>query len=130
PRMRSFAKPGFAAGPCLLKDTLQLSAFAKNNFFMGHAAMLINEGLPNVIVEQLRRFGLSDLRVAILGMAFKGNSDDTRESLAYKLRNLLLIEAKEVLCTDPYVRDPRLVPLQTAIESADIVILGAPHSVY
>ncbi len=129
PRMRSFARPGFAAGPCLLKDTLQLGAFAKNNFFMGHAAMLINEGLPNFIVEQLRRFGLSDLRVAILGMAFKANSDDARESLSYKLRNLLLVEAKEVLCTDPYVKDPTLVPLQTAI-GADVVILGAPHSVY
>src|SRR5271156_2821312 len=87
PRMRSFARPGFAAGPCLLKDTLQLSAFAENNFFMGHAAMLINEGLPNFMVEQLRPFGLSDMSVAILGMAFKGNSDDTRESLSYKLRN-------------------------------------------
>jgi UDP-N-acetyl-D-mannosaminuronic acid dehydrogenase len=130
PRMKAFAQPGFAAGPCLLKDTLQLSAFAKNNFFMGHAAMLINEGLPNFIVEQLRKYGLSDLRVAILGMAFKGNSDDTRESLSYKLRNLLLVEAKEVICTDPYVPGPGLVPLQDAIDQADVVVLGAPHSVY
>jgi UDP-N-acetyl-D-mannosaminuronic acid dehydrogenase len=130
PRMKSFAKPGFAAGPCLLKDTLQLGAFAKNNFFLGHAAMLINEGLPNFVVEQLRRFDLSDLRIALLGMAFKGNSDDSRESLSYKLRNLLLVEAKEVFCTDPYVSDPGFVSLETAIENADIVILGAPHSVY
>jgi UDP-N-acetyl-D-mannosaminuronic acid dehydrogenase len=130
PRMKSFARPGFAAGPCLLKDTLQLSAFAKNNFFMGHAAMLINEGLPNFIVEQLRRYNISDLNVAILGMAFKGDSDDHRESLSYKLRNLLLLEAKSVLCTDPYVADPGLVSLDTAIERADIVILGAPHSMY
>lgn len=130
PRMKSFARPGFAAGPCLLKDTLQLSAFAKNNFFMGHAAMLINEGLPNFIVEQLRRYNIADLSVAILGMAFKGDSDDHRESLSYKLRNLLLLEAKSVFCTDPYVADPGLVPLDTAIERADIVILGAPHSMY
>jgi UDP-N-acetyl-D-mannosaminuronic acid dehydrogenase len=130
PRMKSFAKPGFAAGPCLLKDTLQLGAFAKNNFFLGHAAMLINEGLPNFVVEQLRKFDLSDMRVAILGMAFKGNSDDARESLSYKLRNLLLIESKEVLCTDPYVQDSAFVPLEVAMERADVLILGAPHSVY
>ena len=55
PRMKSFAKAGFAAGPCLLKDTLQLSAFSGNNFFLGHSAMLVNEGLPNFIVNQLRR---------------------------------------------------------------------------
>ena len=130
PRMKSFARPGFAAGPCLLKDTLQLGAFAKNNFFLGHAAMLINEGLPNFIVDQLRAQGLSEKRVAILGMAFKADSDDTRESLSCKLRNLLRVQAKEVLCSDPYVQEPYLVPLETALEKADIVILGVPHSVY
>jgi UDP-N-acetyl-D-mannosaminuronic acid dehydrogenase len=130
PRMKNFAKPGFAAGPCLLKDTLQLSAFAKSNFFMGHAAMLINEGLPNFIVEQLRHADLFKRCVAILGMAFKADSDDSRESLSYKLRNLLKLEAREVICTDPYVRDPDLVSLQIAVERADVIILGVPHSVY
>jgi len=130
PRMRSFARPGFAAGPCLLKDTLQLSAFAENNFFMGHAAMLVNEGLPNYIVSHLRQSGVENHCVAILGMAFKAESDDVRDSLSYKLRNLLTVCAKEVLCTDPYVSEPGLVPLQTAIDRADFIVLGAPHSVY
>jgi UDP-N-acetyl-D-mannosaminuronic acid dehydrogenase len=130
PRMKSFARAGFAAGPCLLKDTLQLSAFSGNNFFMGHAAMLVNEGLPNFVVSQLRNFGLRDKTVAILGMAFKGDSDDKRESLSYKLRKLLVLESKEVLCTDPYVGDADFVPLEDAIQRADIIILGAPHTVY
>jgi len=130
PRMKHFAKAGFAAGPCLLKDTLQLAAFAKNSFFLGHSAMLVNEGLPNFIVDQLRPFGLAEKRVAILGMAFKGDSDDIRESLSYKLRNVLQVEAKEVLCTDPYVSSQDLVPLEAALNGSDIVILGAPHSVY
>jgi UDP-N-acetyl-D-mannosaminuronic acid dehydrogenase len=130
PRMRSFARAGFAAGPCLLKDTLQLAAFTGNNFFMGHAAMLINEGLPNFIVNQLRPFELAKRRVAILGMAYKGDSDDKRDSLSYKLRKLLEVEACEVLCTDPYVQDSSLVPLEEALNRADVIILGAPHSVY
>jgi len=130
PRMRSFARAGFAAGPCLLKDTLQLSAFSGNSFFMGHAAMLINEGLPNFIVNQLRAHDLPNRRIAILGMAFKADSDDYRESLSYKLRHLLEVEAKEVLCSDPYVPDATLVPLELALGCADTVILGAPHSVY
>jgi UDP-N-acetyl-D-mannosaminuronic acid dehydrogenase len=129
PRMRSFARPGFAAGPCLLKDTLQLSTFANNNFFLGHAAMLVNEGLPNFIVGQLRHEGLAGRTVAILGMAFKAESDDIRDSLSFKLRKLLESEGVEVLCTDPYVQEASFVSLKEALE-ADIIILGAPHSVY
>jgi UDP-N-acetyl-D-mannosaminuronic acid dehydrogenase len=130
PRMRSFARAGFAAGPCLVKDTLQLSAFSGNAFFMGHAAMLINESLPNFIVDQLRPHGLAEKRVAILGMAFKAESDDIRDSLSYKLKKLLEVAAREVLCSDPYVQDPDLVSAQDAIKRADIVILGAPHARY
>src|SRR6202453_715131 len=131
PRMKSFAKAGFAAGPCLLKDTLQLSAFSGNNFFLGHSAMLVNEGLPNFVVNQLRQQqNLRDKVVAILGMAFKGESDDKRESLSYKLRKLLMLEAKEVLCTDPYVVDPKLVPLEDAWHRAAVTLLEAPHAAY
>jgi UDP-N-acetyl-D-mannosaminuronic acid dehydrogenase len=68
--------------------------------------------------------------VAVLGMAFKGESDDKRESLSYKLRKLLMVEAKEVLCTDPYVVDSKLVPLGEALRRADVIILGAPHAAY
>lgn len=131
PRTGGFAKAGFAAGPCLLKDTMQLAAFANNNFFLGHAAMLINEGLPNFIIQKLKE--KNDLKtkiVGILGMAFKGDSDDSRESLSYKLKKILTIEAGEVLCSDPLVKDDRFVPAEVLVEKADIIVLGAPHSEY
>jgi UDP-N-acetyl-D-mannosaminuronic acid dehydrogenase len=130
PRMNSFARAGFAAGPCLLKDTLQLSAFSGNHFFMGHAAMLVNEGLPNFVVAQLRKTGIAGKKVAILGMAFKADSDDKRESLSYKLRKLLIFEAEEVLCSDPFIHDPDFLPLEEAVGRADIIVFGAPHSAY
>ncbi|MHB8734312.1 MAG: nucleotide sugar dehydrogenase [Terriglobales bacterium] len=130
PRMTSFAGAGFAAGPCLLKDTLQLSTFAGNSFFLGHAAMLVNEGLPNFLLSTLQPLGLRSLQIAILGMAFKADSDDKRDSLSYKMRRVLEMEAREVRCTDPYVSDPTLVSLEHALEGADVVVLGTPHRVY
>jgi UDP-N-acetyl-D-mannosaminuronic acid dehydrogenase len=131
PRASDLPMPGFAAGPCLLKDTMQLAAFNKNNFVLGHTAMLINEGLPLYLVSRLEHtVDLSSATVGILGMAFKGDSDDPRESLAYKLRKILLLAAHRVACTDPYVRDPRLLPLADVLEQSDVLVIAAPHRVY
>jgi UDP-N-acetyl-D-mannosaminuronic acid dehydrogenase len=131
PRLKTFAKAGLAAGPCLFKDTMQLSAFSGNNFFLGHAAMLVNEGLPGFIVDSIKhKYKLSNKTVAVLGMAFKGNNDDPRESLSYKLKKQLEVEAGTVLCHDPYVKDPRFVSLDEIKKNADIVVLAAPHSDY
>jgi UDP-N-acetyl-D-mannosaminuronic acid dehydrogenase len=131
PRAKGFPKPGFAAGPCLFKDTMQLNAFSNNQFSLGNSAMFVNEGLPNFLIQMLKReYNLKEKIISILGMAFKAESDDRRESLSYKLRKLLLIEAKKVLCTDEYIKDSRFVSLEEAIKKSDIVIIGAPHNVY
>ena len=53
PRLPSIPRPGFAAGPCLVKDTMQLSAFARNQFGLGHAAMMINEGLVLHVIDDI-----------------------------------------------------------------------------
>lgn len=130
-RAKDLPKAGFAAGPCLLKDTVQLSTFCNNTFFLGHSAMLVNEGFPAYIVNKLKaKYDLHVKVVGIIGMAFKGDSDDPRWSLAYKLRKILEIECREVLVSDPYVKDDRIIPLDQVVEKSDILILGAPHKVY
>ena len=132
PRAADLPGPGFAAGPCLFKDTMQLSAFTADHFPLGQAAMQVNEGLPAYIVSALeRRYGgLQGKTVGILGMAFKSESDDPRASLSYKLRKLLNWAGARVLATDPYVRDDRLVPLDAVLSESDILVLGAPHKAY
>jgi len=132
PRAADLPSPGFAAGPCLFKDTMQLAAFTSDHFPLGQAAMQVNEGLPAYIVSALeRRYGgLGGKTVGILGMAFKAESDDIRASLSYKLRKLLTWAGATVLCTDPYVADDRLVPLDRVIAESDLLILGAPHRDY
>ncbi len=132
PRAADLPGPGFAAGPCLFKDTMQLAAFTADHFPLGQAAMQVNEGLPAYIVSALeRRYGgLQGKTVGILGMAFKSESDDTRASLSYKLRKLLAWAGARVLATDPYVRDDRLVSLDCVLSESDVLILGAPHNAY
>jgi UDP-N-acetyl-D-mannosaminuronic acid dehydrogenase len=68
--------------------------------------------------------------VGILGMAFKANHDDPRDSLAYKLRKILEMEAGEVLCTDVYIQDPHFVPVADLVRRSQVVILAAPHREY
>jgi UDP-N-acetyl-D-mannosaminuronic acid dehydrogenase len=130
-RVDSLPKAGLAAGPCLLKDTMQLAAFSNNNFMLGHAAMLINEGQPQFIVNMLkRRVSLRDKTVGLLGMTFKADCDDTRDSLSFKLRHLLMLEAKKVMLHDPFLDGPDYYALDAVLGRADVIVIGVPHSIY
>ncbi len=132
PRAADLPGPGFAAGPCLFKDTMQLAAFTSDHFPLGQAAMQINEGMPAYIVSALeRRHGsLRGRTIGILGMAFKAESDDIRASLSFKLRKLLEWAGARVLCADPYVDDERLIPLADVLAGSEIIVIGAPHRAY
>ncbi|MGH7760713.1 MAG: nucleotide sugar dehydrogenase [Candidatus Dormibacteraceae bacterium] len=131
PRAQDLPGPGFAAGPCLLKDTMQLSAYTPDHFPMGQAAMQINEGLPNYIVDTLNsRRPLQGRTLGILGMAFKGESDDPRASLSYKVRKLAQFKGARVLCTDPFIEDPSFDSLAKVLSQSDILVIAAPHRAY
>ncbi len=132
PRADDLPNAGFSAGPCLFKDTMQLAAFSNNNFALGHSAMLVNEGLPLYLVSKLeQKYDLGNMNIGILGAAFKGESDDIRSSLSYKLKKILEFKAKKVLMTDPYVTvDEGLKSLDNTIRHSDLLIVAAPHNVY
>ena len=132
PRAADFPAAGFTAGPCLFKDTMQLAAFSNNTFALGNSAMMINEGLPLYLVERLsKQFDLGNTKVGLLGMAFKGESDDNRSSLAYKLKRILKFKSGGVLTADPYVKnDLELVSEERVLAESDVVIISAPHLRY
>src|ERR1700730_12750259 len=114
PRAADLPGAGLTAGPCLLKDTMQITAFAENRFTLGHAAVMVNEGVPLYILGKLeQRFDLTSLTVGVLGMAFKAESDDPRSSLSYKMKRILTGKAARLLCTDPYaIDDPDIWPFE------------------
>ena len=132
PRAEAMPSAGFAAGPCLLKDTMQLLSFSRNNFSIGNSSMLVNEGMVLYLIDKLeKKFNLRKKNVGLLGMAFKAECDDARSSLSYKMKKILSTKVKKLYCTDPYVKtDNNLSTLESTIKNSDILILCVPHKKY
>ena len=131
PRANGYKSPGFAAGPCLFKDTMQLASFFDHQFTMGHSAMLVNEGLATFAVNKtLQIFGgkLWNKTIGILGMTFKANNDDIRESLSFKVKKGLEFNGATVIWHDPYLQDS--TELEELINKSDCLVLGTPHKEY
>ena len=131
PRAANLPKPGFAAGPCLVKDTHQLNYYYQNNFELGKSALQVNENLPDFLVLQMKkRFNLKNLTIGILGMTFKGNVDDFRDSLSFKLLESLKKVAKNVICADALIQKDFFVPENQILEDSDVIIIATPHDQY
>lgn len=131
PRAKDLPRSGFAAGPCLLKDTMQLSAFSRKSFTFGAEAMLTNETLPDVLINNLKlKMNIQNKKVGILGMAFKKDNDDARDSLAFKLKKKLEYEGCKVLCSDEFIKKSNFVTTKQLLQKCKIIFLGCPHTKY
>lgn len=124
------AQPGFTAGTCLRKD-FAFSEERSNAPGMLLAVSRVNESVPNFLVQGMKRRigngGLRGKKVAVLGLAFKRDTDDERDSLAHKLVRLLERELADVAVHDPHVASPTQ-PLDEALRDADVVVVAANHS--
>ena len=122
---------GFTAGPCLLKDTMQLSSFYNHKFLLGHSAMSINEGIPKFIINELsKKYNLKKKIVGVLGLTFKSETDDIRDSLAFKLLKLLKSKKIKTLQSDEFYKSKNNIDKKYLIKKSDIIILSAPHKAY
>ena len=132
-RNKSMPKAGFAAGPCLYKDTAQLNAFLKNSFTLGKAATKINQGFPNFIYKKMKnkfKKKLHTKKIGILGAAFKSDIDDIRDSLSIVLYEFLKKKGLDVNISDDFVKMKKTIDKKELIKNSDIIILGVPHSSY
>lgn len=120
-------QPGFSAGPCLYKDGFFLvnrTPFAE----LISTSWKINESVPSYLIEQMRAMkDLQGAKVAILGLSFKKNIDDTRNSLSYKARKIFLAAGAEVVLHDPFVERK---PLEDVLRGADVVLVAMNHDAY
>jgi UDP-N-acetyl-D-mannosaminuronic acid dehydrogenase len=122
------AQPGLTAGTCLRKD-FAFSEERSNAPGMLLAVSRVNESVPLFLVEGMRRrlSSLADRKIAVLGLAFKADTDDERDSLAHKLVRLLERELADIAIHDPHVPTPT-APLEQVLQDADVVVVAADHS--
>ncbi len=130
-RNLNLANAGFTSGPCLLKDTMQLNSFCNNLFELGTAAMKINENIPNLIIDKIKKIkNYKKKKIGLLGLTFKGETDDIRDSLSIKLLNKLKKMKLKINQSDEYYKvDPNINKNQL-IKRSEIIIIGAPHLAY
>jgi UDP-N-acetyl-D-mannosaminuronic acid dehydrogenase len=122
------AQPGFTAGTCLRKD-FSFSEERSPAPGMLLAVSRVHEGVPLFVVDGLkRRLGsLRGRKVAVLGLSFKADTDDERDSLAHKLVRLLERELADVAVHDPHVQTPTQ-SFDQAVLDADAVVVATNHS--
>lgn len=126
--------PGLTAGPCLFKDGFFLIAdlpFAD----LISTSWKINESIPIFLTRLIKeRMRLKGKKAAILGLSFKAESDDIRESLSFKVRNAFLRERVEVVLSDPYVKNYHNQDIvknpYEALEGVDIIFISTNHKEY
>src|SRR5438445_6523507 len=122
------ARPGLTAGTCLRKDfTFSEERSAGPGMLL--AVSRVNETIPLFLVEGIRRRlgALANRKIAVLGLAFKADTDDERDSLAHKLIRLLERELADVAVHDPHVAGPT-ASLSEALQDAEAVFVAANHS--
>ena len=130
-RNANIPESGFTAGPCLLKDTMQLSSFYNHKFSLFHSAMSINEDLPIFIIKKLsEKYDLRKKTVGVLGLSFKAENDDIRDSLSIKLLKHLKSKKIRTLQSDEYYKDKNNIDKNILVKKSDIIIISTPHRAY
>jgi len=126
--------PGLTGGPCLFKDGFFLISDLPFTDLIS-TSWKINESVPLLLVKRVReRVKLEGKKVVILGLAFKSEIDDIRESLSFKVRKALLRERAKVFLHDPFVKEyvHQLIEkdVYKTIEKADVLFIAVNHKDY
>ena len=123
------ALPGLTGGPCLFKDGFFLVGDVPFADLIA-TSWKINESIPLFLISQVkRRRKLEGKKAVILGLAFKAEIDDIRESLAFKVKKAFERERAKVFLHDPYVLGYQN-DLDEVLRSADFIFLATNHAYY
>ena len=130
-RNTAIPQAGFSAGPCLLKDTMQLASFSKTKFDLGYSAMKVNQNLPIFLIKDLeKKINLRNKTIGIMGLSFKADIDDIRDSLSIELINYLKKRKFNFVYNDPHYIDPNNTNIKKLIKKSSVIIVATPHKIY
>ena len=123
------AMQGLTGGPCLFKDGFFLIGDVPFADLIA-TSWKINESVPLFLIKKIReRAKLEGKKAVILGLAFKAEIDDIRESLAFKVKKALERERSKVFLHDPYVSEYK-GDLKAILKNADLIFLATNHAMY
>ena len=120
--------PGLTAGPCLVKDGFFL--IDKSPFMeLVMASWRLNENIPGYLFKRVKAEvgNVNGKKVAMLGLAFKKNIDDSRFSLVPKLAKYFSAEGAKVSVTDALMYSE---PIDETLKDADVIVVGTNHDAY
>ena len=110
---------------------MQLSSFFRHKEKLLNEAKNVNENLPKFIFNKLKRkYNLKNKTIGILGLSFKPENDDIRDSLSIKLLNLFKKNKFKILSSDEYYKDESTIKRDILLKKADIIIIATPHKIY
>ncbi len=123
-------------GHCIPVDPYYLIEYAKQNGFNHRFLSLareINNSMPrftvDTLIKKLKEKGLpcKGTKVALLGLSYKANTGDDRESPSYKIIEVLKEKGIKVSCYDPYIKEKSTSSLDEALSSAKAVVIATDH---
>ena len=136
PKMLDYINAGSGyGGSCLPKDVKAINQYLKKKRIKAplfQSIEDINNEQPSKVIKHFKnKLGnILNMRIAVLGISFKGDSDDIRDSLAIKLLNSLKKRKIKTLYSDEYYEMQGMEKKHDLVKKSDIIIISTPHKVY
>ncbi|WP_337017435.1 nucleotide sugar dehydrogenase, partial [Oceanobacillus massiliensis] len=127
--------PG-VGGHCIAVDPWFLAELQPEEAKMIRLARQSNDSMPEYVVDKIKEIASSNnsssSKVAVLGLSYKGNVDDMRESPTLKVLEKLKESNMEYTVYDPFIEDIRVdnqvVSMDDAIRDSDIIVILTDHN--